>query len=63
MNKLKKFQKDLRVALLAERNPWSDSFTVQNFSYQSGRGNELFFHNFSLINQLPSLGNLLNLCN
>ena len=60
MNKL---QEDLRVALLAERNPWSDSFTVQNFSYQSGRGNELFFNNFSLINQLPSLGNLLNLCN
>ena len=59
MNKL---QEDMRVALLAERNPWSDSFTVQNFSYQSRRGNELFFHKFSLINQLPSLGNLLNLC-
>ena len=58
MNKL---QEDLRAALL-KRNPWSDSFTVQNFSHQSGRGNELFFHKFSLINQLPSLGNPLNLC-
>lgn len=56
-----KLQEDLRAALL-KRNPWSDSFTVQNFSHQSGRGNELFFHKFSLINQLPSLGNPLNLC-
>ena len=58
MNKL---QEDLRVALL-KRNTWSDSFTVQNFSHQSGWGNEVFFHKFSLLNQLPSLGNPLNLC-
>ena len=58
MNKL---QEDLRVALL-KRNPWNESFTVQNFYYQSERGNEPFFHKFSLLNKQPSLGNLLNLC-
>ena len=58
MNKL---QEDLRVALL-KRNTWSDSFTVQNVSHQPRWGNEVFFHKFSLLNQLPSLGNPLNLC-